>query len=179
MNKDLFHSLESNNIYFKPLSLNDIEDIHFYASDEDVKRFIGWSLMKDLSETKKHIETMMAREINGTHLYASVALKSNHKVIGTVMLFNFDTEANNAEVGYVFSKDYWNQGYGTESMSLINNFGFNSLKLHKLIARVTDANIGSSRILEKTGYTLEGNLKDHNFIDGQYFNLLMFGKINP
>lgn len=99
MNKDLFHSLESNNIYFKPLSLNDIEDIHFYASDEDVKRFIGWSLMKDLSETKKHIETMMAREINGTHLYASVALKSNHKVI--------------------------------------------------------------------------------NFIDGQYFNLLMFGKINP
>jgi ribosomal-protein-alanine N-acetyltransferase len=38
MSKDLFHGLEGENIYFKPLDTNDAEAIHSYASDENVKR---------------------------------------------------------------------------------------------------------------------------------------------
>jgi ribosomal-protein-alanine N-acetyltransferase len=107
--------------------------------------------MNTLKETSEFIELMLKRESEGTHLYASIAVKSTQEVIGTAMIFNFDQQANQAEVGYVFHKDYWGKGYGTESVALMSDFAFESLNLHKLHASVVDANIGSARILEKMG----------------------------
>jgi len=176
MDKDLFHSLEGENIYFKALNIEDAQAIHNYASDKDVKRFIGWNLMKSLKETSDYVELMIKRESEGTHLYASVVLRSSEEVIGTVMIFNFDKVANNAEVGYVFHKDHWGKGYGSESLTLVSDFAFESLKLHKLHAIVTDANVGSARILEKNGFELEGRLRDHFFIEDKYYGALLFGK---
>lgn len=178
MNSSLFHTLEGKNIYFKALCLDDAQEIHNYASDKEVKRFIGWNLMHNLDETRNHVEMMINRELVGTHLYASVVLKSTKEIIGTVMLFNFDKESNHAEIGYVFHRGHWGKGYGSESVALITDFAFDSLNLHKLKARVTDANISSSRILEKNGYQLEGRQKDEDFIEGKYFDLLLLGKIN-
>jgi [ribosomal protein S5]-alanine N-acetyltransferase len=177
LNIDLFHSLEGEQVYFKALNIDDVQEIHDYASDKEVSRFIGWNLMNTLNETRELIETMIQRESEGTHLYASIVLKSTQAIIGTAMIFNFDRVANHAEIGYVFHKDYWGKGYGTEIVALMSDFAFTSLNLHKLHACVVDANIGSARILEKNGYELEGRLKDHYFIEDQYYDSLLFGKI--
>lgn len=177
MNTSLFHALEGKNICFKSLSANDAEEVHSYASDEEVSRFIGWNLMKNLNETSRFIEEMIKRQSAGTHLYASIVLKSTGANIGTAMIFNFDKEANQAEIGYVFHKDHWNKGYGTEIVALISDFAFETLNLHKLHASVVDANIGSARIMEKNGYELEGRLKDHFFIENKYYDALLYGKI--
>ena len=120
---------------------------------------------------------MLERESAGTHLYASVAIKSTGEIIGTAMLFNFDKVANQAEIGYVFHQDHWGKGYGSECVALICNFAFETLKLHKLHASVADANIGSARILIKNGFELEGRLKDNYYVDGKYYDALQLGKI--
>jgi [ribosomal protein S5]-alanine N-acetyltransferase len=179
MNISLFHGLEGESIYFKALTINDAEEVHKYASDEDVSRFIGWRLMHTLNETREYIEEMLKRESAGTHIYASIVLKSTQAIIGTAMIFNFDKEANHAEIGYVFHKDHWGKGYGTETVALMSDFAFKTLNLHKLHASVVAANIGSSRILEKNGFELEGRFKDHYFIEGRYYDGLFFGKLQP
>ena len=177
MNISLFHMLEGKNICFKALNTMDARAIHHFASDEEVSRFIGWNLMKTLNETSEFIELMLKRESAGTHLYASIVLKSTREIIGAAMIFNFDQEANQAEIGYVFDKHYWGKGYGSECVSLLSDFAFESLNLHKIHASVVDENIGSARILEKNGYELEGQLKDHYFIENKYYDALLFGKI--
>jgi ribosomal-protein-alanine N-acetyltransferase len=174
---NLFHKLTGENIYFKALDTKDAEKVHKYASDKDVKRFIGWRLMLALKETCEYIEEMLRRENAGTHLYASIVLKETEEIIGTAMIFNFDKEANKAEVGYVFDKDYWGKGYGAENVALITNFAFETLKLHKLYANVVDTNFGSARVLEKNGFMLEGRFKDHYYIEGKYYDGLFFGRV--
>ncbi len=174
----VFNSLIGKKIYFKALSVDDVNEIHEYASNKDVSRFIGWKLMGSIEESKMHIEKMLKEELAKSHLYASVSLKSNNKVIATVMIFNFDHNASHAEIGYVFHQDYWGKGYCTEAVSLISNFAFNTLKLHKLHARVADENIGSSKVLEKNGFELEGRLRDHYFIENKYYDCLLYGKIS-
>jgi [ribosomal protein S5]-alanine N-acetyltransferase len=176
MNSSLFHELNGKNIYFKALDTKDAEEIHTYASDKEVKRFIGWRLMHTLDETKEYIEEMLKRETAETHLYASIVLKSNNRIIGTAMIFGFDTAANHAEIGYVLHKDYWSKGYGTEAVAMMNDFAFGVMNLHKLHARIVDANIGSARVLEKNGFELEGRFKDYYFIDDKYYDGLFFGK---
>ncbi|MGG1397591.1 GNAT family protein [Bacillus salipaludis] len=175
---DLFHSLEGEKIYFKALRVEDVQEIHQYASDQEVSRFIGWNLMNSLEESRKHIEVMLNRESVGTHLYSSIVEKLTQTIIGTAMIFNFDKEANKAEIGYVLHKQYWGKGYGTEIVALMSDFAFKSLNLHKLHAMVVHANIASARILEKNRYELEGRLKDHYFIENKYYDALLFGKIS-
>lgn len=58
-------------------------------------------------------------------------------------------------------------------------FAFDCLGLRKLHARVADANIGSARVLEKNGFELEGRLKDYYKIEGSYYDLMLFGKLQP
>lgn len=177
MNMNSFHKLQGQSICFKALLAEDAPAIHSYASDEEVSRFIGWPLMKNVEETLAFVEEMISREAAGTHLYASIVLKSTGHIIGTAMFFGFDKEANHAELGYVFHKDHWGKGYGTEAVAMMERFGFEVLKLHKLHARVVDANIGSAKILEKNGFELEGRLKDYFYIDHAYFDNLIFGKL--
>jgi ribosomal-protein-alanine N-acetyltransferase len=177
MSKELFHRLEGDKICFRELDTKDTEAVHSYASDEDVSRFIGWPLMKTIEETRTHIEEMLKRESAGTHLYASVVLKKTQEVIGTVMIFNFDRQANHAEVGYVFHKDHWGKGYGTEAVALMSDFALKVLKLHKLHARVVDVNVGSARVLERNGFQLEGRLRDFHHIEGSYCDSLLYGKL--
>lgn len=176
MNANLFHELKGEDICFKPLDTKDALEIHSYASDRNVKRFIGWPLMKTLEETRNYIEEMLRREAAGTHLYATIALKATQEIIGTAMIFAFDHEAKHAELGYVFHSRYWGKGYGTEAVRLMNDFAADFLKLRKLHARVVDANIGSARVLEKNGFELEGQLKDYYLIEDSYYDLLLFGK---
>ena len=134
--------------------------------------------MKTLEDTRNHIENMIKRDIERTHLHASVVLKSTGAIIGTAMIFSFDEKANHAEIGYVFHQDYWGKGYGTKTIALMNDFAFETLNLHKLHARVISANAGSARVLEKNGFELEGRLKDYYVIDNTYCDSLLFGKIN-
>ncbi|MEK4487249.1 GNAT family N-acetyltransferase [Psychrobacillus sp. FSL H8-0484] len=175
---DLFHSLEGKKVYFKALRIEDVQEIHDYASDQEVSRFIGWNLMSTLEESRQHIDIMLKRELAGTHLYSSIVEKLTQAIIGTAMIFNFDQEANQAEIGYVLHKQHWGKGYGTEVVALMSDFAFESLNLHKLHAVVVHANIGSARILEKNRYELEGRLKDHYFIADKYYDALLFGKIS-
>lgn len=175
---NLFHNLRGNNIYFKPLSINDTMEMHSFTSDADVSRFIGWKLMTSIIETKNHIENMIKREAEGTYLYSSIAHKSTNEIIGTAMIFNFSREAKHAEIGYVIKKDSWGKGYGTETVNLLTDFSFSTLKLHKLHANVVDTNYGSGKVLEKNGFELEGRLKDYYYIDGSYLDGLIFGKLN-
>lgn len=172
-----FDSLEGQGIYFRSVSASDASQIHSYASDEEVSKFIGWRLMNTLDETRELIEEMIRRETAGTHLYASIVHSKSKDIIGTAMIFNFNKDARHAEIGYVLNKDYWGMGYGTEAVRLMSNFALESLGLHKLHAQVVDANIGSVRVLEKCGYQLEGRFKDYYFIEGKYYDGLFFGKI--
>lgn len=177
MEEVLFHSLETSHLKFKKLMLEDAKAIHSYASDEEVSRFIGWPLMNSFEDTQEFVKEMVNKEVTGTHIYANIAEKSSSEIIGTVMLFNFDNTANKAELGYVFHRKTWGKGYCTEAVKVICDYGFKILGLHKIHAQVTDENIGSSRVLEKNGFEKEGRLKDHYYIDGRYYDCILYGRI--
>ena len=174
MKPKLYTAETGSKIAFKPMRLEESPLIHTYASDEDVSRYIGWKLMNTLDETTAYVKEMLRREEAGTHLYTSIYERDSGVLIGTGMLFNFDDEARQAEIGYVFHKDYWGKGYASDAIKAITTFADEQLGLHKVHASVVAKNIGSARVLEKNSYVLEGRLRDHFFIDEAYDDELIF-----
>lgn len=163
-------TLKNETLCFVPMQEKDAHQIHAYASDPVVSKFIGWPLMKTLEETQDYVGVMMARESAGTHFYANVRLCDGPEIIGTMMVFYVNEEEMTAEIGYVFHKDYWGKGYGALSVKMTTDFLMDTLGFKILYANVVSANIGSGRILEKNGYHLVEKKVGAYQIDGETYD---------
>jgi [ribosomal protein S5]-alanine N-acetyltransferase len=56
-----------------------------------------------------------------------------------------------ADIGYEMAPEHWSRGYATEAALAMVNFGFQTLKLHRISAWCIAANTASARVLEKVG----------------------------
>lgn len=170
-----WNKLKSNRIHFEPIDMSIVESLHEYASNESVSKFIGWPLMKSMEDSKNYVEKLMDNEKKLTHEYASIVLTETNKHIGCMMLFGFNREARHVEVGFVLHQDYWNKGYVSESLKLLMTHLKEVKAYHKICARVVSSNEGSSKVLMKNDFSLEGTLRDQFFIDGMYYDCLQYG----
>lgn len=150
--------------------------VHVYASKPFVKKYIGWPLMQTEEETHRYVATLVSRHEAGSHIYASVEENNTGHIVGTAMIFNFDREANHAEIGYLLDDTIWGRGYGTQVVQMLTDYALRELSLRKIFARTVDANVGSSRVLEKNGFRLEAELKDYYYIEGHYLSCKFFSR---
>jgi ribosomal-protein-alanine N-acetyltransferase len=62
----------------------------------------------------------------------------------------------NRKIWYKLHSIFWNNGYATESLKAVINFGFETLNLHRIEAGCAVDNISSIKVLEKSGMIREG-----------------------
>ncbi|MDA9199957.1 GNAT family N-acetyltransferase [Candidatus Pelagibacter sp.] len=100
--------------------------------------------------------------------------KNHH--IGNILIEGLNSIHKRAEISYVVGNtEYWGKGVGCFVISQIINISKNKYQLNKLFAGVAEANIGSRKILEKNGFTLEGKRLAHLFYNGEFHNQLDYG----
>ncbi|NGM70642.1 GNAT family N-acetyltransferase [Natronolimnobius sp. AArcel1] len=95
--------------------------------------------------------------------------------VGFLWLFDIDEVAGRCEIGYWIRPEERQQGYATEAAALAVRYAVDERRLHKIMARVFDGNTPSRRVLETVGFTHEGHLRDHYYIDGEYVDASLFG----
>lgn len=71
------------------------------------------------------------------------------------------------------------QGYGYEAMSLLLQFAFDELNLHRVQLTVFDYNEHAIRLYEKLGFTREGTFREFLRRDGQRHDMLLYGLLRP
>ena len=71
------------------------------------------------------------------------------------------------------NKNYWNQGYGTETMQVMLKHAFETLNLHRIFLRVFEKNPMAVRCYEKVGYVHEGRLREAVYAEGEYSDMLL------
>jgi RimJ/RimL family protein N-acetyltransferase len=88
--------------------------------------------------------------------------------IGTTGLHQIDHRNRNCMWGiWIGPPDRWNQGFGTEACRLAVAFAFNQLGLAKVSLDVYEGNDGARRAYEKAGFTREGLLRRHMWLNGK------------
>jgi ribosomal-protein-alanine N-acetyltransferase len=79
----------------------------------------------------------------------------------------------------VLARRSWGNGYATEAAAAVLAFAFGPLGLHRVAATCDPANIGSRRVLEKSGLQYEGHLRDYLRIRGEWRDRLLFAALRP
>jgi RimJ/RimL family protein N-acetyltransferase len=68
-------------------------------------------------------------------------------------------EGHKVGVGYVLGRAHWGKGYMTETSKAIIDWAFQQDGIYRVYATTDVDNIGSQRVLEKSGMTREGVLR--------------------
>ncbi len=98
-----------------------------------------------------------------------IFLKEGGRHIGNVKIGNIHPKHRHADVGIIMGdKTLWGKGYATETIKLVIQHAFHTLKLHKLIAGMFAANPGSYKAFLKAGFQKVGCYREHYWIDGAY-----------
>lgn len=97
------------------------------------------------------------------------------EMIGTCGFHFWSREHRRTDIGYDLQSAYWRQGYITEAAHTLIGWCFENLDLHRVQADCTAGNIGSERVLEKLGFTLEGTWRENIFEHGHFVNIRQYG----
>lgn len=140
------------------IELSDLDAIHTLHSLPEIDEFNTLGIPKNIEETRSLIKTWVADNelVTKTNYTFAIEDKLNNKFLG---LFGFklsNSKYKRGEVWYKFHSSQWNKGFATEVLVAMIDFGFNTLNLHRIQAGCAVDNIGSIKVLEKTGMIKEG-----------------------
>ncbi|PCJ67479.1 MAG: GNAT family N-acetyltransferase [Bacteroidetes bacterium] len=66
----------------------------------------------------------------------------------------------NAEIAYWLTEPLWNKGIITKAIQEMIHYGFTHFGVTRIFGTVLGSNLGSQRVLEKAGFTLENKISD-------------------
>ena len=171
-----FHlpSLDTQDLCLRKPRMKDAKDIFRYASDPEVARYVLWEPHHSVYETASFIRDLRARIRAGYPSSWVVVLRETGTVIGTIGFVWYSTDNNAAELGYSFSREYWNHGYATQALQAVIDILFSSLPLNRLEAQHDVRNPASGRVMQKCGLTQEGILRGRIMNKGEYIDTALY-----
>jgi [ribosomal protein S5]-alanine N-acetyltransferase len=148
----------------------DIESVHHLHSVPETDTFNTLGIPDSIQTSATIVaEWLAAGAINPRISYVCcIELKDTDQFIGLIALHLAAPKFSRAEVWYKIHVSYWNQGYATEALTGILDFGFNQLKIHRIEAGCAVENIASAKVLEKAGMIKEGMKRRNLPIRGEW-----------
>ena len=146
-------SIKTDRLLIRNFEPNDWKALYEYTSNPEVMHYLPETVFSE-EDAKNFIEKNTA----GKAEKFPVVLLEENKLIGHIVFFKYFGE-HTYEIGWVFNPDYYNKGYASEAAYAVLKYGFETMKLHRIIATCQPENTGSYRVMEKVGMRREGFFK--------------------
>jgi len=159
MNK-LFENYYGDNFTLVELSLDYLDDMFEYSSDDRLYEHFEFPPQKNYQKTKEYLENLIERSNKEDANWWFIQSKETHKVIGTFGMHDIDLRKGCCEISYAISPDYWGTGIfnGVLNTSLLRLFI--DFKFHRITAVTSSKNFRSINALKKVGFKEEGVFRD-------------------
>ncbi|HHT45326.1 MAG TPA: GNAT family N-acetyltransferase [Fastidiosipila sp.] len=146
--------LETKHLILRAFRADDLSDFNAYASDPGVGEMAGWTHHKDLAESQRILEILMAEK-----KAFALELKATSQVIGSLGIEYLPAVMPQAfhglvgrSLGYVLGRKWWGRGLVPEAVDVVVEYCFNDLDLDFLTCTYYLENRQSKRVTEKCGF---------------------------
>ncbi len=168
-----YKKLIGDRIYLSPKSV----------SDESISKFTQW--MNDFEITDYTGRSGQITTFEGEREWLESSVKNNdnrnfdiidldtNKIIGTVGLENIKSIERSAVLGiFIGEKEYRSNGYGTEAIKLLLEYGFKYLNLHSIRLDLLSVNERAHKCYLKCGFKDTGCSRQSIYLNGKYYDKL-------
>ena len=170
--------LKSKNLVLRHIKMSDVGNYYKCRIDSVTKKVFVYFL-KDLNDAKKRLRNQLLKMNKKKLEVEFFVIEVNGEFAGMIWVndISYGDFKHKANIGYVISKKFRGKGFGTEALKLVTRHAFKKYKLKRLEAVTRTFNKASARILEKSGFKLEGILRKNKYKDGKYFDEMLWSKI--
>lgn len=130
--------------------------------------------------TKKMAEEYIVFVANSAshEVFAICDLKTDQH-IGNISLQQISKENKSAEFAILLGeKEFWGKGYANEAATLLIQYGFENLKLHRIYCGTSILNIPMQKLALSLGMKQEEIKKDALLKNGNYINTIEYAILN-
>ncbi len=141
--------LETDRLYLRPLTLEDVPEVYQMDRNPNVMQFIGKARAP---KTHAAVVDWVKRRVskgNGLGTWAAF-LKKDRTFAGCFLLIQLD-DSQHIEIGYRLKEQSWGKGLATEGAQQILAYAFNDLALQEVVGIAYPEHIKSRNVLEKLG----------------------------
>ena len=162
-----FKKLVGERIYLSPRSTEDAETFTEWMNDFETTDYTGRSgCIMSLEGEKKYLE-----ERNNEEATFVIVTLDKDKLIGTIGLEDVNYINRTATLGiFIGDKNFRCNGYGTEAIRLLLDYGFNYMNLNNIKLDVMEFNERAIKCYEKCGFKEYGRRRKFSFINGKYYD---------
>ena len=140
----------------RALTVDDADAFFALNSHPEVMRYTGEPPLLSVEQAREAIKNYPDFESVGYGRWACVD-RETKSIIGFCGL-KYLPELDAVDIGFRFFPEYWGQGLATEAGLASIKFGFEVLRLHRIIGLVLPENKASVRVLEKIGLSRTGTI---------------------
>lgn len=135
--------------------------------DSDAKALYEMCLDEALIKSGIHFYNSITDSLNTIHCWKNnrgfkvIAKKRDDNFIGFISLGDMNRYGGYMEMEYAVATQYRNNGYATQAVKKMLDYGFKEMNLSVIAAWVRSHNKASMHVLEKCGFIFEGRLRKH------------------
>jgi ribosomal-protein-alanine N-acetyltransferase len=153
--------LESERLLLRRLVINDLNALYALYRDQEIRQYFPEGVLT-YEETREELEWFLHGHPHhpALGLWATI-YKENNQFIGRCGLLPWTIEGRpEVEVAYLLDKAYWGQGLGTEAGQALVRYGFEHLRLSRLICMIDPGNQASIKVATNIGMMFEKAMED-------------------
>jgi len=169
--------IKSKRLFFKKVAKKDLGYIKNWRNSKGVWEF--------------NSQYTLLNQLNQKLWYDEINSKTSHQIMFTIFNFKnktpigicgfryFDSKNKSADVSILLGTEkYRGRKLGTEALDLLVNFGFNSLNLHHISARIFSNNYRSIKVFENMNFKLDATLRDCIWRCGKWWNIYSYSLLS-
>ena len=164
-------------IHLRELRETDAKNMIEWMLDPQTKR----SFMKDMSKFTLEDARRFCRDaikakdnIHNRSIHMAI-VDEDDEYLGTISLKNIDCINQSAEFAIALREKARGKGVGAKAAEQLLAMGFREMGLHRIYLTVFADNEAAIRLYEKIGFTMEGELREHIYRDGEYVSWRIYG----
>jgi RimJ/RimL family protein N-acetyltransferase len=153
--------LETPRLWLQPLETSDANAIQQAARSREIAdTMISLPHPYPEGEAERYIAHDQVERSHGRAVTYTIKNKVDDAFCGLVELRKIDHEHLLGELSFWIVCNAWGQGYMSEALGRVVQYGFEDLGLNRLYAYHMLRNPASGRVLEKNGFKQEGLLRE-------------------
>jgi ribosomal-protein-alanine N-acetyltransferase len=160
------------NISLRPWEISDLDSLLLYANNPNIARNMTNGFPHPYTKEAGSNFIAMAKTKKPLSIFA---ICINNEAIGGIGVHpQQDIHEKCAELGYWLAETFWGKGITSIAVLKMIDFAFQNFDIVRLYARPFSSNIGSQKVLEKCGFSLEAKLKKSIYKNGVYLDELIY-----
>jgi aminoglycoside 6'-N-acetyltransferase len=169
--------LETKRLILRPFQASDCDPFVTYRNDPLVAQYQGWDTPYSLAQASQFVEAMGQSRpgVPGEWYQFALELKASGAMIGDCAFYLLAEDTRQAEIGFTLARPYQGQGYGTESVTRLLAYLFETFALHRVQANCDVENIASMKLMERLGMRREAHFVENVWYKGRWSSEYWYG----